>query len=302
LSPQLQLREGRAPSGHIRVQFGDTNGSPTSAHSNATETDPFLEIPHRRDTVNARAGLYLDGRGRYSTFVNSRFPDSQGDTVMRSLSKALLALGVAVLLAGPTFAQGFRPGNPLKGLIENKDLQKELGVSDEQVKKAVTVADDIFKKHEDDFKDVDFRSPEGREKMMAANKTVSNETKKALSDIFDAKQMRRFNQVALQSTMRFIGPTIYADPDIQKDLKLNDEQKDKIKTLTGDLAKERDQMFKDAAGDPEKFQEVRKKMEGLNKETSDKISKLLSTEQKKAFEELKGEEFKFPMGRRGPPQ
>jgi hypothetical protein len=219
---------------------------------------------------------------------------TQGDTVMRSLSKVLLAVGVAVLVAGPACAQGFRPQNPLKFLIENKDLQKELGVTDEQVKKAVAAADDIFKKHEDDFKDVDFRSPEGREKMMQVNKAITTETKKALADIFDAKQTKRFNQVALQSTMRFMGPAIYADPDIQKDLKLTDEQKDKIKTINADLTKEREELFKDIGMDQDKRREAFQKMQGLNKEASDKITKLLTTDQKKTLEELKGEEFKFP--------
>jgi hypothetical protein len=219
---------------------------------------------------------------------------------MRSLSKVLLALGVAVLLADPAFAQGFRPGNPLKGLIENKDLQKELGVTDDQVKKAVTVADDIFKKHEIDFKDVDFRSPEGREKMMQVNKGITAETKKALADVFDAKQIKRFNQVALQSSMRFMGPAVYADADIQKDLKLTDEQKDKIKTINADLNKEREELFKDVGMDQEKRREAFQKMQGLNKEASDKITKVLTTEQKKTFEELKGEEFKFPERPRPP--
>jgi len=220
---------------------------------------------------------------------------------MRSMSKVLLALGVAVLLAGPSFAQP-RPGNPLKFLLENKDFQKELSLSEEQVKKAVTAADDVFKKHEDDLKDIDFRSPEGRQKMGEINKKITGETKKALTDILDAKQMKRFNQISLQGSLRMQGPGAYADADLQKDLKLTDEQKDKIKTITTDLNKEREELFKDAGGDPAKFREIRQKMDGLNKEASEKITKLLSTDQKKTLEEMKGEEFKFPDFRPRPPQ
>jgi LTXXQ motif family protein len=220
---------------------------------------------------------------------------------MRSMSKVLLALGVAVLLAGPTLAQGPRPQNPLKGLIENKDLQKELSLTDDQVKKAVTIADDIFKKHADDLKDIDFRSPEGREKMMTVNKGITTETKKALADVFDAKQMKRFNQVAFQQTMRF-GTGAYADADLQKELKLTDEQKDKIKTINADLTKEREELFKDIGMDQDKRREAFQKMQGLNKEATEKITKLLTTEQKKTLEEMKGEEFKFPDPRPRPPQ
>ena len=219
---------------------------------------------------------------------------------MRSLSKVLLALGVAVLLAGPSFAQ-FRPQNPAKFLLESKELQKELNLSDEQVKKAVTAADDVFKKHEDDFKDVDFRSPEGREKMMQVNRTISAETKKALTDIFDAKQMKRYNQIGVQQMLRF-GPGAYSDPDIQKDLKLTDEQKDKIKTISEDLRKEREELFKDIGMDQEKAREARQKMQGLNKEAGEKIAKLLTADQKKTLDELKGEEFKFPEFRPRAPQ
>ena len=218
---------------------------------------------------------------------------------MRSLSKVLLALGVAVLLAGPTFAQGRQ--NPVKSLLENKDFQKDLSLTEDQVKKAVTAADDIFKKHEDDFKDIDFRSPEGQQKMAAAMKTVSNEMKKALGEILDAKQMKRYNQISLQGSLRR-GPNAFADADLQKDLKLTDEQKDKIKTISADLTKEIDDMRKDAGEDQAKRREMFQKMQGLNKEASEKITKLLTTEQKKTLEEMKGEEFKFPERGPRPPQ
>jgi hypothetical protein len=185
----------------------------------------------------------------------------------------------------------------VKFLLENKDFQKDVGLSEEQVKKASTAADDIFKKHEDEFKDVDFRSPEGRQKMAEINKTITGETKKALADILDAKQMKRYNQIAFQQTMRF-GPGAYADADLQKELKFTDEQKDKIKTINADLTKEREELFKDIGMDQEKRREAFQKMQGLNKEATEKITKLLTTDQKKAIDEMKGEEFKFPDFRR----
>src|SRR5262249_7184917 len=122
---------------------------------------------------------------------------------MRSACKLTLAVGVALLLAAPALAQGFRPQNPVKVLLDNKDFQKDLNLTEDQVKKATDAADEVFKKHADDFKDLDFRSEEGRAKMQEINRTISKETAKAFDGILKPEQMKRLKQIELQGQLRF---------------------------------------------------------------------------------------------------
>jgi hypothetical protein len=216
---------------------------------------------------------------------------------MRSVCKLSLAVGVALLLAAPSLAQ-FRPQNPVKFLLDSKDFQKDLNLTEDQVKKATDAADEVFKKHADDFKDLDFRSEEGRAKMQEVNRKISKETAKAFEDILKPEQMKRLKQIELQSQLRF-GVGAFNDSDLQASLKLTDEQKAKIKTISDDLRKEREELFKDVGMDPQKQREARQKMQGLNKEASDKVNKVLTADQKKLLDEMKGEEFKFPEFRPG---
>jgi Spy/CpxP family protein refolding chaperone len=220
---------------------------------------------------------------------------------MRSWSKVLLAVGVAALLAGPSFGQGRGGfGNPLNRYLDNKEFQKELKLTDEQVTKAKAAAEDVFKKHADDFKDLNFGSAEGREKMGVKMREISQETLKAMDTTLNADQMKRFKQIMLQGSVRMQGPAVFSDPDIQKSLKLTDEQKDKIKTINTDLGKDREELFKDAQGDPAKGREAFQKMGGLSKEAMEKATKILTADQKKLLDELKGEPFEMPPP--GPPR
>jgi Spy/CpxP family protein refolding chaperone len=219
---------------------------------------------------------------------------------MRIWSKVLLAVGVAALLAGPSFGQGppRRGGNQLSFYLDNKEFQKELKLTDEQVTKAKAAAEDVFKKHADDFKDLDFRSPEGREKMMAINRDITKESFTAMEKdkALDKDQIKRFKQILFQQSARMFGPVVFNDADVQKDLKLTGEQKDKIKTINADLNKDREELFKDAQGDPAKGREAFQKMGGLSKEAMEKATKILTADQKKALDELKGEPFEVPFG------
>jgi hypothetical protein len=104
--------------------------------------------------------------------------------------------------------------------------------------------------------------------------------------------MKRFKQIMLQQSVRMQGPAVFNDSEIQKSLKLTDEQKDKIKTINADLNKDREELFKDGQAGPETFQ----KMGAMSKEAMDKAAKILTADQKKTLDELKGEPFEIRFG------
>ena len=117
------------------------------------------------------------------------------------------------------------------------------------------------------------------------------------------EQSKRLKQISLQ--MR--GSQAFNEEEVQKTLNLTDDQKDKIKTINEDAGKEMQEIRQGAQGN---FQEMGKKMAALGKETMDKVSSLLTDEQKKSWKEMTGDPFEFKFeappggfrGRRGAPQ
>lgn len=202
---------------------------------------------------------------------------------MRTLFKMTVMFSALVLLSVQAAGQeGKRPRaggfNNAARLVQNESVQKELKLSDEQVEKAKKVATDVLDKFKDDFSKLKGASAEERAE---SNKKVSDEALKSLGDVLKADQTKRLKQIELQQ--RGIG-----DPFVQKDLKLSDEQKDKVKKISEDVAEKRREIFKDAKGD---FKGAMEKMTALNKETNEKYQGVLSDEQKKQWKELTGDPF-----------
>jgi hypothetical protein len=215
---------------------------------------------------------------------------------MRSISKVVMVLGVAVLLAVPALAQqrqgqqgrgggGF--GGGLAGLIENVGVQQELNLDNEQVGKAKAAVDKIREKHSDDrAKLQDLSQEERREKSRAINQAVSEETMKAVEDVLKPEQIKRFKQIELQRR----GAEAFTEPEVQKALKLTGEQKEKIKTIAADAAQERRELFQ-GGGANRGSEEAQKKMTALRKATVEKVSAVLTDDQKQTWKEMIGQPF-----------
>jgi Spy/CpxP family protein refolding chaperone len=232
------------------------------------------------------------------------------ESVMRIVFQGLLALGLAAALVLPAQAQRGRPGGggPFGGgsLLENQSVQKELRLSDEQIKKVTEITQSIRDKHREELQAVFKRGPQtDRERIQELFKTINEETNKALADVLTPEQAKRYKQITLQDR----GTQAFNDEEVQKALKLTDEQKEKIKTINEDAAKERQQLFPRGGGgggagagrrDPGAFEEMRKKMAAMNKETMEKVTAVLTDDQKKAWKDLIGEPFEvkraFPRG------
>jgi Spy/CpxP family protein refolding chaperone len=222
---------------------------------------------------------------------------------MRSLLKAVVGGCALLMLAATVSAQppeGGRRGGFGRGgmggpgmLVNNKSVQKELQMTDDQVKKAQEVTKQIREKHQDEMAALrDMDQDERREKGAALMRTIGEETDKALGDVLKPEQMKRLKQIALQQR----GAQAFTDAKVQEELKLTDDQKDKIKTINEDMRKEMGEIFQ-GGGDME---ENRKKMTTLRNETLDKIKGVLTDDQKKTWEQMTGAPFEVKMeGRRG---
>jgi hypothetical protein len=219
---------------------------------------------------------------------------------MRCLSRWMLVVGVAALIATPVMAQGrggrggFGMGGPA-GLINMEPVQKELKLSEDDVTKAKETAKTITDKYtEERQKLADLPQEERGPKMMEMAAKQSEETYTELAKTWKPEQIKRLKQLGVQQQ----GLNAFMSPAVDKVLKLTDEQKEKVRTLNMEQGEEMRGIF-GGGGDPA---ENAKKMATMRKEFLAKGVAALTDEQKKEWKELTGEPFEFPAmagGNRG---
>ncbi|MBV9122850.1 MAG: hypothetical protein JO112_05805 [Planctomycetes bacterium] len=221
---------------------------------------------------------------------------------MNSLGKVSVALGVVLLLTQVALAQrfqgrpggrgGFNPG-PL-GLLQSEAVQKELNLTDDQVQQIQKIAAGSREKHRDDFQKLrDVEEADRPMKLQELRKTMNDEDAKALAGLLKPEQEKRLKQLTIQRE----GYRAFSDPEVQKELNLTDDQKTQIQTITTDAGKETRDLFQ-GGGAPS--QDSRKKMQEIQKQTTEKVQSVLTDTQKKTWKELTGEPFEFPRGQFGP--
>jgi len=230
---------------------------------------------------------------------------------MRRCFTLIAALTLVAASVGLASAQGGRGrgfGQLLGGglqLLTIAEVQQELKMTQPQIDKVQAKQQEMREAMREIFQSAggpqNFQqmSAEEREKLFARVQEVQ---KKAVADILDEKQQKRFRQLELQS----MGPRALSRRDVAEELKLTKEQQDKIRSIQQQALQEQQAAmqgvdFQNAT--PEDRQKFREKMEGIAKATSDKITALLTEEQKKSWTAMLGEPFKFPArgpGRFGP--
>jgi hypothetical protein len=151
------------------------------------------------------------------------------------------------------------------GLYLNaKSVQEELKLSEDDAKK---IGDELGKLGRD-------LKPEER----------AEKTAKILSDNLKPDQVKRLHQIMWQ---RGGLGTAVNNADVQTALKLDDKQKEKIKTIQEDSAKARRDLLQGGGGG-----DNREKMQELRKKTDEDLNAVLTDDQKKAWKDLLGAEFK----------
>jgi acyl-CoA reductase-like NAD-dependent aldehyde dehydrogenase len=213
------------------------------------------------------------------------------------LAAALAVMGLAASAASAQGQQrqrqpgGFGGGfgaNPLSYAADQKSVQEELKMTEDQIKKAK----DLQEKSRGNRQDFQGLSREEIQKKMAERRA---ENDKALAGILSADQMKRLNQIVLQQR----GGDALNDPKIQDELKLTDDQKEKIKAIGEDFRKTMAEMRQNNQGGGGDFQAAMQKMQEMRKANNDKLMKLLTADQGKTWKELTGAPF---TGKIEPPQ
>jgi hypothetical protein len=216
---------------------------------------------------------------------------------MRTFCRIALTLGLAALLAVPALAQQRQRGQGQGGigsLLANESVQKELKIEKDQadkVKEAVAKVTDKFK--DDVAKIADLPQDERGAKRTALNKTITEETYKSIEDVLKPDQIKRLKQIELQQAA--ISGRAFTREDVVTALKLTDEQKEKIKTINADSAKELTDLRANGGN-----RTNREKIAAVQKETGEKLQGVLTDDQKKTWKEMTGEAFTLVRPQRQP--
>lgn len=217
---------------------------------------------------------------------------------MRRFGLFVVAAAVIALAASPALAQRQRPGGggaPGMGavsnltLLQNKSVQDELKLSDDQVAKVKDAAQKQAAARPS------LQGLQGEERA-AKMRELSKEGDKLVADILKPEQTKRLKQIRLQQQ----GATALASPEVSKELNFTEEQKTKLKELQADARKQMQGLFQ--GGNRE---EAMKKVTEINKSTNEKAMAMLTPEQKAKWKDMTGEPFKgeirlVPPGGRRP--
>src|SRR5262249_36620296 len=160
-------------------------------------------------------------------------------------------------------------------------VQKELKMTEDQIKKLGTLGRDMFTKFRDKFMDAGM----DMEKRAAVLKEMETETNKVIADTLKPEQVKRLKQIALQVG----GFRELAKEEVQKELKCTAKQKEEIDTLSKEIQKDTQDLLRDARGDQEKMAKAREKIQEMNKKALEKFAGTLSDDQKKTWKEMTGE-------------
>jgi Spy/CpxP family protein refolding chaperone len=178
-----------------------------------------------------------------------------------------------------------RPGGMFGGqgmnlmLLNNEKVQKELEITAEQKEKIDALAREVREKMPD-FRGLRDLTPEEREKKMEENRKkmekVMEDVQAKLKETLLPNQLERVNQIRIQAA----GTMALMDPEVVKELGITEEQKTKMNSLREEMMGK----FRDARGDREKMQELRK-------ESDEALMNVLTAEQKGKLKKMKGEKF-----------
>ena len=212
---------------------------------------------------------------------------------MRTMLSALLGLSLVALLSSPAAAQGGRGfgmfGGNLGFLLSNESVLKELKLDEKQVEKAKELAEKTREEMQEKRESLQDLSPEERRaKMMEINREMTASTLKAAGGFLKPEQITRLKQISLQQRHA----QAFLDPEVAKKINLKDSLKSEIQTIIQEAGAEMRTIFQENQDDREA---AMKKIQELNKKTTEQVVAKLNDEQQKAWKEMLGAPFELKI-------
>lgn len=222
-------------------------------------------------------------------------------TRVLTLSALLLALALTSSASAQFNLRGMKFPASLQNvfMLGGDAVQKELAISEEQKKSLSELSDQLRGDALEIFSSLQDLTPEEQKEHMPELMKMIGEkgsvVQEKVDKMLDDKQKARLKELSLQNR----GATALEDDEVITALKITDEQKQKLADVREEgnkLLEQAMQALRSGGGD---IGEARRKMGAMRKELTDKALAVLTPEQLKQFEKLKGTKFDFPP-QRGP--
>lgn len=239
---------------------------------------------------------------------------------------AAVALAVTFLAAGSALAQppgpgrfggpgmgpgGFGFGAGLLGLLRSEQVQKELGITEEQRTKLQDVGRQLMEEGRGRFQELrDLPEDQRRARFAEMMEQSRQRLEQAISQVLTEQQLKRLKQIELQQALQAPGGVrALTRKEVVEALGLSGDQVEKINQLAERIQEQMREVFRPGAG-PEAREEMRQRMEKLRAEARAEVEKILTADQLGKLKELLGEPFRlemprgfgFPRGEGAPPQ
>jgi hypothetical protein len=200
---------------------------------------------------------------------------------------AAICLAVLASLTNEALAQrgrGFRRlfGVSRAQLASLPDVQKELKMSDEQKTRVAEVNEQLRDKRHNLLGTAFESWSTVQPRLEELNNDASNE----VNQVLDPAQRKRLQEISIQQN----GPRAIQDPDVATELKLSAEQQTKLAAAVTENTKAFEAGF--GQGRQEQWRE---RMGQLADEADARLSAVLTDEQKKELDTLKGEPFEVDL-------
>lgn len=202
---------------------------------------------------------------------------------MRGLMKVILTASLALGLTSIALGQRQGPGlvNGPGRLIADPGVQKELKLTPAQLGKLRVALVKMRQDHREDFAKLREASLVQRMQIM---RVIGEDARKAIGGVLNDKQMKRFKQILWQQG----GFRALRDPEVQKELKITEEQRDKFREIAQDTLKQLRDLLQGGNAD-----DAQEGLQKIRKAAREKAEAELTDEQKKTWTEMKGKPFEL---------
>ena len=190
-------------------------------------------------------------------------------------------------------------------LLGLPEVQQELELVDDQKSKLKAISDDFSQRMQKERSAIaKLPRTSGRRKSKICRKksqTWREEAQKRVEEVLLPHQLDRLHEISLQTR----GAGALADPKVQEELGLNQQQKTKLQDLSEKTQSQVRAMFegvRDLSDEARqaKMAENRQKMQGMIKDATDQAMATLTDQQRTKLEEMKGKKIDIQFPQRGP--